>query len=370
MTGTTWHGIWTVASLELRQRARTSRWKVVLLVWFLALAGLFTLTYFGLTDNEARAGRSVYDLTIFFVLGMSLLVVPSLTSTSVNGDREHGVLATLQTTLLTSGDIILGKLLASWVVTLVLTAVTLPFLVLGWISGGVGWSTILTSLVMLVLVLLAVCTLGLMFSTLTARTVASVVLTYLTVAGLVLGTVVTFFLSFPLVSQPETVKYYGIPDSYWAANTTPPTDPSAPETGKPEEVPQPTASDCRHLTREQDLAHTERTWWLLAANPFVIVADAAPRGALRDNEGEVTPLYWISVGSRAARAGADVTTERQECWYGSNDMVPQQNDPLQAGPVWPWGLGLYAVAAVGAVAVAIRRVRTPIVHLPNGTRIA
>jgi ABC-2 type transport system permease protein len=31
----------------------------------------------------------------FFVLGLSMLIMPSLTATSINGDREHGVLATL-----------------------------------------------------------------------------------------------------------------------------------------------------------------------------------------------------------------------------------------------------------------------------------
>lgn len=366
MKGTSWHGVRTVAALELRQRARTSRWKVVLLIWFLVVAGLFTLTYAGLTDSQAKAGRSVYDLTIFFVLGLSLLVVPSLTSTSVNGDREHGVLATLQTTLLTAGDIVLGKLLASWVVALVLTAVTLPFLVMGWLSGGVGWSTIVASLLVLVLVLLAVCTIGLMFSTLTARTVASVVLTYLTVAALVLGTVITFFLSFPLVSESETVRYYGIPESYWQSQTSP--MPSA--TSGPAVPTDPSPSDCRHLTRIQDVEHTERTWWLLAANPFVIVADAAPREATQEDQGQVTPLYWISIGARAARAGADVTTERQECWYGPNGGADSVSQPRQAGPVWPWGLGLYAVAAVAAVAISVRRVHTPIVRLPNGTRIA
>ena len=45
----------------------------------------------------------MYDVVVFFVLGLGMLVVPSLTATSINGDREQGVLATLQTTLLRLG---------------------------------------------------------------------------------------------------------------------------------------------------------------------------------------------------------------------------------------------------------------------------
>ena len=44
--------------------------------------------------------------------------MPALTATSVNGDRDAGVLATLQTTLLSAADIIVGKLLASLVMAL------------------------------------------------------------------------------------------------------------------------------------------------------------------------------------------------------------------------------------------------------------
>lgn len=107
-----WHGISTVARLELRQRARASKWVVVLAIWFAVIALVSVLSYLALNDPDARSGAAMYDVVVFFVLGLGMLVVPSLTATSINGDREHGVLATLQTTLLTSADLVLGKLLA------------------------------------------------------------------------------------------------------------------------------------------------------------------------------------------------------------------------------------------------------------------
>lgn len=341
------NGIRTVARLELVQRRRASRWPIVLGVWFLVIGAVTVLTWFAVNDSDVRSGRSLYDVTTFFVLGMGMLVVPSLTATSINGDREGGVLASLQTTLLTPADLVLGKLLASWVVSLVFLAITLPFLVWAWVAGGIGIGQVAVSLLVLALVLAAVCAVGLMFSTLAARPVTSAVLTYLTTAALVIGTVIVFFLSFFLVSSPGTVRYYGLPDE---ARTS-----------------APTAADCRHLTRQEDIVHTERIWWLLPLNPFVVVADAAPSSLSDDPYGSTfTPMRWISEGARAARVGSGY--ERNECWPATDgSALPVE---VEGDPVWPYGLAFLLLAGAGATAVAIRRVRTPIGRLPNGTRIA
>lgn len=358
-------GIWTIAKLELTQRARTSRWPIVLGVWLVVIGGITTLTYYATRDPQVNAGRTMYDLTTFFVLGLSLLVVPALTATSVNGDREQGVLATLQTTLLTPADIILGKLLSSWLVAMAFLATTLPFLAWGWFVGGVSAGSIFGSTAVLVLVLAVVCAIGLMFSTLTARPVASAVLTYLTVAYLTLGTVITFFLAFPLVTQSEQVRYHGLPDS-WFAEQEQPTDPEVPP-------PPPSVEDCEHLTRTENVAHTEGIWWILAANPFVVVADAGPgRTVAESNDIAVTPLRGISMGVRLARLGPN-DAEREECWVADVVEEPVNAEETRAetaGPVWPIGLGFLLLAGAGSTVVAIRRTRTPIRRLPNGTRIA
>ena len=69
------------------------------------------------------------------------------------------------------------------------------------------------SLLVLVLVLAVVCAIGLMFSTLTARPVASAVLTYLTMGALVFGTTIGFGLSAFLVIEEEQQQVYGIPET-------------------------------------------------------------------------------------------------------------------------------------------------------------
>lgn len=355
-------GVRTVATLELRQRARTSRWPVVLGVWLVLMAGATTLTYLALNSAQLRAGPSLYDVTTFFVLALGMLVVPSLTATSVNGDREQGVLATLQTTLLTPADIIIGKLVASWAISLVFLAVSLPFLVWAWVEGGISVAAVIASLLVLSLVLAVICAVGLMFSTLTARPVASAVLTYLTMAALVFGTLIVFVLSFFLVQQQENVRYYGVPDSYFEAQQIPAdgTEPAG-----------PTAADCRHFTRVENVIHSERIWWMLPLNPFVVVADAAPgRATTLSSLAGFTPMRWISIGARSVRVAPD-GAERQECYFGGQGSEGStDNVPAQGGAVWPYGLVFLLVAGGGATALAIKRTHTPVRRLPNGTRIA
>ena len=223
-----WHGVKTIAALELRQRIRTSRWPIVFGIWVLLIAGISGLSYWATNDPDLRSGSAMYDIVVFFVLGLSMLIVPSLTATSVNGDREHGVLATLQTTLLTPWDIALGKLLSAWVVALAFLVTALPFLAWAWFEGGVSGGRIALSLLVLVLVLAVVCAIGLMFSTLTARTVSSAVLTYLTMGALVFGTTIGFGLSAFLVTDEEQQQVYGIPENWWETHQPPAFDPADP----------------------------------------------------------------------------------------------------------------------------------------------
>ena len=381
-----WHGVRTIAALELRQRVRTSRWPIVLVVW-VVLIGLVTfLAYWATNDPDLSSGEAMYDVVIFSVLGLSMLIVPSLTATSVNGDREHGVLATLQTTLLSPWDIALGKLLAAWAISLAFLASALPFLAWAWVEGGISVGPIVLSLLVLVLVLAVVCTIGLMFSTLTARPVASAVLTYLTMGGLVFGTTIGFGLSAFLVTQEETQKVYGIPESWYQEHQPPAFDPGDPNLTQ-EQLEQiqksqvePTRADCTTFTRRASVAHTERIWWMLPLNPFVVVADAAPSEPRKEDGmygSGFTPMRWISAGSRMARNGPDEVA--QECnnylAQGPGDVIGEAyEDPwdeaLESAPVWPVGLGFLLIAGVGAAVVAGQRLRTPIRRLPNGTRIA
>ena len=377
------HGVRTIAVLELRQRLRTSRWPVVVGIWFLIIGAVAGLTWWAVnsqpvdpaTTLSADRGTTLYDVVLFFVLGLGMLVVPSLTATSINGDREHGVLATMQTTLLTPADIVIGKLVAAWAISIAFLLAASPFLVWAWIAGGIEVGRMLLAVTVLVFVLAVVCALGLMFSSLTARTISSAVLTYLTVAALTFGTVIAFLISMPILATQQTVRVKTIPETWFQEH-----QPANPEDKT--SFAEPTAADCVFVDREQTVLHTERTWWLLALNPFVVVADAAPSRKPVNYLG-FEPLQMISDGARSARLGT-TPDSLNECWpetqpnLGEGDGSQQQEQQQQAErdrlnkvhAVWPYGFVFLGVIGAASTWVAVRRLRTPIRRLPRGTRIA
>ena len=112
-----WSAVRTVAVLELRQRVRSTRWQVMLIVWGAVLVllcggmGLLAGTTGGDVEDTAPY---LYDMTVCFVLGIGLIIAPTLSATSINGDRADATLALLQATALRSQEIVVGKLLAAW----------------------------------------------------------------------------------------------------------------------------------------------------------------------------------------------------------------------------------------------------------------
>jgi ABC-type transport system involved in multi-copper enzyme maturation permease subunit len=371
----TWGGVRTVAVLELRQRVRSTRWIIALVVWFVVVGGItalatgsVSLVSGGSTGSVGTAGAGadatsplvptgpvgptvpagpvIFGFVVFFVLFLGLLVAPTLSATSINGDRNAGTLATLQVTLLSAAEIVIGKLVASWLAALAFLGASLPFIVWALAAGGVRVMALVVTVLVLALILAVVCAIGLGFSALTARTSGSAVLTYLTVAGLSAVTLILFGLTVPLVNVQTDVKVYGVEG--WDSELTP---------------------ECSWFTETRTVVHSERTWWLLALNPFVIVADAAPATTSAPSTASFDPLSAIRTGVRYARTGPETVVD--ECWTrdaGAVSPVPERR--LDAAPVWPWGVGAYLVIGAGSVVAAVRRLRVPQKALPRGTRIA
>lgn len=369
--GGTWslspRGIGTVARLELRQRVRTNRWYIVLFVW-MAVLGFLTLlirtailgTYGRFDDSlggldlatqaerQAQAGRVVFGIIVFLVLSLGALVAPALSATSVNGDRQNGVLATLQTTLLSPAEIVIGKLLAAWVVALALLAAASPFIVWAYFDGGTPLLRVLVVLGVLALTLLVVCAIGLGWSAVAARTSSSSVLTYLTVAMLGLGLPLLFALSVPLVTQREPVQVRNAQSTNSDGSTF----------------------TCTTETVEMERAHTERSWWLLAASPYVVVADSAPRPTTTTSQDD--PLTGLGILVREVRLGPAAV----EDWCGQPsaeveaDQAARDRARNALSPVWPYGLAANLALAGVFVVVAVRRLVAPARRLARGTRVA
>ncbi len=337
-------GIGTVAKQEFRVRLRTGRWRWLLVAW-VAIIGLFAaLLRLGLYRVEAPEANGIplFGGIMLFVLGLALLVAPALTSVSINGDRERGTLATVQVTRLSAGEIALGKLAAAWGTALAFLALTLPFVVWSLFEGGVGIGRAAFVLMIVALLVGVVCAVAQGLSALFARSITSTLMSYLTVFALTVGTLIAFGLALTMTVRTEQ-KTVQAPASAQSG-----------ETGAKS-----------YQSREP---HPEQVWWLLAPNPFVVLADSAPQPPMRFDQDtrdfepatELDPLSVLGLGVRQARLAPDAPPEV----YASPS--PKEVAP----PIWPYGLAFDVLLGAGAVWISARRLRTPVHKLSRGVRIA
>lgn len=306
---------------ELRQRVRGKRWWTLLGIWFFTLLGLIVLIRQALVNSpgqdQSKIGLIMFASLALLVLALACLVVPALTATSINGERDRGTLAILQATALRPWQIVGAKFAAAAITTAAFLAVTIPIALWCIAEGGVGvvkTTTVYVTLFGVSFVLLA----GAMAASAVVRRPAlSAVLAYGFVGFLTIGTLILYGISM------VTVEY----------------------------------------SMDEGRNYGAR-WLILAPNPFVVLADAAPASPGDEFD---DPLGSIRYSIRQAREPQRYEVESFDPETGE-PIFP--NDPRDAPAVWPYGLGIELAFAGLAFWVATERLRVPAKKLPRGERIA
>jgi ABC-type transport system involved in multi-copper enzyme maturation permease subunit len=354
----------TIVQLELRQRIRSVSWLVLVSVVFVLVGIVTVLLWFALpafgSDDLASAG--IYSTLIFFVLLIGSLVTPATSGAAINGDRDAGTLATTQVTLVTTTQLVLGKFLAAWTVALTFLAASVPAMLFTVIVGEVRPDTLIASLGVLVLLLGVVAAVGVGASALITRPLFSVVTTYLVVAALSVGTLIAFGLG-SLAAQ-TTVSYTYTPLNY-------------DESVFDEEEGRWTTVVCGVPERQSfEVPRTDTVWGFLAANPYVVLADASP--PVWDEWGNPRDLFGgIAFAVRAAQQPPEPPLDYDECADARGEGGQQwQQGPTPreiydaSVPSWFVGLAIHLALGGGMLAAAIARTRTPAASLPRGSRVA
>lgn len=350
-------GLWTISSIELRQRVRGAAWYVLLGVFVLIVLVVTVFTTIATRNTEAP-GAWLYSLIVYFVLLLGTLVTPALSGNAINGDRENGTLATTQVTLVTTSQLVFGKLLAAWITALAFLIASLPFLIFALALGGSSLDTAIVSILILALELLVVSAIGVGLSGLIRRPLFSVVVTYLVVAGLSIGTVIAFGLG-GLVAQEKQTVVYEVVD--WEASS----DEIDPDTGYPVDMV------CTTQTDEYSVPRFDRVWWVLAANPYVLLADAVPTHF--GTEGYPDDVFGsLKFTVRQAQLPPTPPVYSSECEQVYDDtQYPTPEEIVdQTVPSWAVGLLLHLLLAGGLVAGAIARTHAPTKRMAAGSRVA
>lgn len=332
--------VWLVVAQEFRIRLRTGRWRWLLGAWLVLLL-LFTLlldaglqTGFAYVPDNSLRGVPLFGFLMFFILGSMLVISPALTAQTINGDRERGTLATLQVTRLRPAEIATGKLLASWSVGLVALALSIPFAGYAMSQGGITVDRMAAVYGVVALLIGTVCAVAQALSAVLARSITSALLSYVVTAMLAVGTLIAFGLGVQLTRERVVVEQpYG--GNYTSYRT-----------------------------------HPERVWWLLAPNPFVILADAAPRVPPRvTREGDVIYIENYDPLSSISNEVRRIRTPYPNEWfvYSPNGEPPELPEDR---PVWPYGLAFSVLLGAGSLVITTARLRTPTDRLPRGVRVA
>jgi ABC-type transport system involved in multi-copper enzyme maturation permease subunit len=330
-----------IARLELTQRLRSVGWYVLLGVFALVLLGITGLAFAVYSWGDA-VGAGVYSIVVNIVLLLVVLVSPTLSGNAINGDRDAATLAAVQVTAASTGDIMLGKLLAAIATGGAFLLVALPFLALSLLGGGADPLVLLVSLVVLAAEIIVVAAIGVGLSGLIARPLFSVATTYLVVSAFVIGTLIVFALG-GMAVRSEATSY------------------SRPYDGNGN-------VDCESWdSYTYEVPRFDLVWWALAANPFVVLADATPTEFSAD--GYPVDLFGqIKYGVRTAQL-SPLEQRWDEC---DPEMSGRTAETVinETVPSWFVGLGVQVVVAGSLFAGAWARTRTPAKRLPPGTRIA
>ncbi len=338
----------TIIGLELTQRVRSSTWYILLGVCAVILLAVTVLS-FSVWSSANDRGVGVYSTVVFMALLLAVLVSPTLSGNAINGDREAATLAPVQVTLATTGEILLGKFLAAWLTGLAFVVVAVPFMLIATFGGGISPLVVIVSLAVLAVEIGVIAAIGVGLSGILAKPLFSVAVTYLVVAALVIGTVIAFGLGGSAVRSEATQQYR----SYVYDNQG---------NFDPDEC-----SEWEVTTYE--MPRFDYVWWMLAANPFVILADATPTTF---EQGYPVDLFGqIKYGVRAAQLPPDLEQSYDDCNPVREPQGPTAEEVVASTtPSWFVGLGLQVLLAAGLLWWAWARTRTPARRLPPGTRIA
>ena len=416
----TFGGMKLVVGIELRRRRPTGKGYVLYGILFAVVVAICILAAVVSTDELSSVNL---ELVLVMVLGVGMLIAPSLSATSINGDSAEGVLAPLQMTHLTAGDIAFGKLIASWFVSVIALAALSPFLVFAYLKSGWQLHELAITIGAILLVVLAFTAVGLAWSALSARAIASVSLAHLTTGFFAIGTLVLYAVVGVLVSDTyETseafIDYEQLSESQGQALE------NAYMTGDWSEI-NPDDYVCISQTWQYSVVRTNEIAGLLLANPVVMISETAPivdpetwKEDGRAAPGLFAEIHAMVAGARMgpdadpynavqgnyyqswdecaaiaenvaqARDGgvdeADVVDEEAQLAEEEAQLAEDQaqweelqrlqEEYLQARANLdraPWiGLGIQLALLVGSMALVIQRLRVPYKKLRSGTRVA
>jgi len=235
---TTWRNNPVIVN-ELRSRMRGRRAFLILAAHLFLLSGLTFIIYISIYEQSqmysgyyygggfqrmleasSNLGKGIFYSTTFLLLFIVSLVGPAFTAGAIVSEKDRQTYDLLVITALSPKDIVMGKLNAILIFMGLLILATLPFQSMAYFFGGVAFSEILISTLVLLLTTLLFCSLGLFVSSFARSTTIANMINYAAVVPLLLGVPFFAFLTAILSGGYIFERLFGDPPFIVAALLT------------------------------------------------------------------------------------------------------------------------------------------------------
>ncbi|MBV9852604.1 MAG: ABC transporter permease subunit [Armatimonadetes bacterium] len=155
--------------------------------------------FHGADVNDARTG---WIVSLFVVLGVIVLLAPTLSANAISQEREQQTWETLAATRLTAGQVLAGKWLARLVPVGLFILLALPPLLGCGFIGGISWLEALAVLAFLLATAAFFSLVGLTCSFLARKTMTAITLSVTVAMLLCLGTYIMDLLIGGMIGDP------------------------------------------------------------------------------------------------------------------------------------------------------------------------
>jgi ABC-type transport system involved in multi-copper enzyme maturation permease subunit len=199
-----------IVAKEYRTRMRTWRSPLAITIYIVLLGGIgwtvfsalsFSMSGFG-QSSPGSLGQMLFTFLILFQVGLLAFITPALTAGAISGERERQTLDLLFVTPIAPFSIIWGKLLASMSFIVLLLFISVPIFSLVFLFGGIEFDQVAYAFIVTAVTAMTLGFLGVAFSTLFRRTLASTVASYAAAFLLLVGAPV-YGLLFPTNMDPK-----------------------------------------------------------------------------------------------------------------------------------------------------------------------
>ena len=212
---------------EVKLRFRSMKSFIGILFYLIAMS-IFVFGFIFLTTSFSGTGFFrpeesffLFGLLTYIQLGLILFITPGLTAGTISTEREKQTLNILLTTSQSSMQIILGKLSSSIAFLVLMLIAGLPIYSLVFLFGGISPGQLGLIFLFFFLTMFTVGSIGVMFSTITRKTIVSMIATYGTMIFLAGVTAFFFMIAVQVNMMGQGITTNPLPLAHFWASINP-----------------------------------------------------------------------------------------------------------------------------------------------------